>query len=125
MPVPIILNFDEAAGDSKKHQISYPEPLRFISARVSDVAGVAAHASDYVDFQVLGNDQTTAIAKYSTASAADGALSAGVPAALTNQNPDKMDFDANEMIEISAIKAANGQVVDATITAVFEVRRTL
>lgn len=121
----IQVRFEEAAGTDDKVNLAVPSDLVFKTAKIVDVAGIAADAADYVTFKVLGNDQTAVLAQYSTQNSAQGALTAGVAGDLVDQgNSDKALFSAGDMIEISVTNTgSSGKACNCMIVCQFELAR--
>lgn len=120
------VRFEEGAGTDDKVNFAVPSALVFKSAKIVDVAGITANASDYVTFKVLGNDQATALAQWSTQTSAQGSLTAGTSADLVDQNKaDKGLFAAGSMIEVSVTNAgSSGKACNCMIVIEFESART-
>ena len=120
----ISIRFEESANSNDKVNLCLPADCVYKSAKIVDVDGIAADASNYVAFKVLGNDQTTVLAQWSTQNSAQGALAAGSPASLVDQNKaDKALFSSSDMIEVSLTNSGSGKAVDCMIVLEFELAR--
>ena len=119
------VRLEEGAGTDDKVNFAVPSALVFKSAKIVDVDGIDAHNTNFVTFKVLGSDQATTLAEWSTQDTAQGALTAGTSADLVDQNKaDKGLFAAGSMIEVSLASAGGGRGVNCMIVIEFESART-
>ena len=119
------VRFEETATNTDKVNFAVPSALVFKSAKIVDVDGITAHAANFVTFKVLGNDQATSLAEWSSQTGAQGTLTAGTPADLADQNKaDKGLFAAGSMIEVSLASAGGGRGVNCMSVIEFESART-
>lgn len=105
-----------AAGVADTVAICFHERMEVIGCKLVDVAGIAANASDYATFSVLGNDQSTALYQWSTATAAEGALTALTAVDMVSQGAEALAvFEAGESLIVKVVKAASGKVTNAAV----------
>lgn len=113
---PEYVRLETAAGTADTVAICFHERVEVVAAKVVDVAGITADATNYATFQVLGNDQATALFEWATLNTAEGALTALTAADLVNQGAnDKAVFEAGDSLIVKVTKAASGKATNATI----------
>ena len=113
---PEYVRFETAAGTAGNAVICFHERMEVVAAKVVDFAGIAANNTDYVVFQVLGNDQTAVLFEWDTRAANEGALTANTSGDLTAEgDEDKRIFDAGDALVIKATKAGGGKATNASI----------
>jgi len=113
---PEYVRLETAAGAGDNVVICFHERMEVVGAKVVDFAGVAADASNYATFQVLGNDQTATLFEWATQTAQEGALTANTSEDMIAQgNEDKAVFEAGEALIIKVVKAASGKVTNACV----------
>lgn len=105
-----------AAGDSDNVVICFHERMEVVGAKIVDFGGVAAHASNYATFQILGNDQTVVLYEWATQTSQEGALTANTSADMLAQgDEDKRIFEAGSALVIKVSKAASGVATNASV----------
>ena len=108
--------FLTTAGTDGEASIVFHERMEIVACKIVDFAGVAAHSTNYVTFQVIGNDKTNVLFEWKTLDSANGALAANVAVDMVSQgHDDKAIFEAGEVLILKAIKAASGQATKASI----------
>ena len=108
--------FLTVAGTDGEASIVFHERIEVVAAKIVDFAGIAAHGTNYVTFQVLGSDKTNVLYEWKTLDTANGALAANVAVDMVSQgHEDKAIFEAGEVLILKAIKAASGQATKASI----------
>lgn len=113
---PEYVRLETAAGVADTVTICFHERVEVVACKIVDVAGIAAHASNYATFQVLGNDQAAVLFEWATQTSQEGALTANTSADMIAQgDEDKRVFDAGEALVVKVTKAASGQVTNACI----------
>lgn len=113
---PEFVRLETAAGTGDTVAICFHERVEVVACKIVDVAGIAADATNYATFEVLGNDQSTALFSWSTLNTAEGALTALVAADLVGQGAqDKAVFDAGDTLIVKVTKAASGKVTNASV----------
>ena len=113
---PEYVRFVAAAGSSSSAVICFHERMEVVAAKIVDFAGIAANNSDYVVFQVLGNDQTDVLFEWDTRAANEGALTANTSGDLTAEGAeDKRIFEAGAALVIKATHAGSGKATNASI----------
>ena len=113
---PVHVRLQGASTTEDAVTICFHERMEILGAKIVDVAGVTANASNYAVIKVLGNDQATAMYQWSTASAAEGSLTANTSEDLVSQGEEALAvFDAGEAIMLELSKAASGVAVDCVV----------
>ena len=108
--------FLTTAGTDGEASIVFHERMEIVACKIVDFAGVAAHSTNYVTFQVIGNDKTNVLFEWKTLDSANGALAANVAVDMVSQgHEDKAIVEAGEVLILKAIKAASGQATKASI----------
>jgi len=110
-------------------------PVEVLGVAGVSEAGISDHASNYVKFQLYGNDGTTLAWEYSTQTAAEGALAARDTVG-NDPNPygsspgsdqdweagldqSKLKYGANQPIRVAADHQGTGQVSDFQLTVFY------
>lgn len=104
------------ATTNKAVPICFHERIEIVGAKIVDGAGIAEDGTNYVTFEVLGNDKTVTLFEWRTQTGHEGALSANVSGDLVSQNnDDKAIFDAGTPVIIKVTHAGSGKATDASI----------
>ena len=113
---PVHVRLQGASTTEDAVTICFHERMEILGAKIVDVAGVTANASNYAVIKVLGNDQTTSMYQWSTASAAEGSLTANESEDLVSQGEEALAvFDAGEAVMLELSKASSGVTVDCVV----------
>ena len=113
---PEYVRLETAAGTADNVVICFHERMEVVGAKIVDFAGIAANASDYATFQVLGNDQTAVLFEWATQSTQEGALTANSSEDMLAQgDEDKRIFDAGDALIVKVTKAASGKATNACV----------
>ena len=104
------------ATTNKAVPICFHERIEIVGVKIVDGAGIAEHGSDYVTFEVLGNDKATTLFEWRTQTGHEGALTANVSANMVSQNESaKAIFDAGQVVIVKVTHASGGKATDASI----------
>ena len=113
---PEYVRLETAAGTADNVVICFHERMEVVGAKVVDFAGIAADASNYATFQVLGSDQAAVLFQWATQTSEEGALTANTPEDMIAQgDEDKRVFEAGEALIIKVVKAASGKATNACV----------
>ena len=113
---PSHLHFTTAAGTDGETSIAFHERMEVVAVKVVDFDGIAADATNYATFQVLGKDKATVLFQWATLNTAQGALTANVSADLVSQNNQaKAVFEAGDVLIVKVVKAASGKATKASV----------
>ena len=108
----------EATGsNADEFVLVFHERVEVIACKVVAIeADVTGHASNYAEIKVIGNDKATELFKYSTATGAQGTLTADTPADMIDQgNTDKAIFEAGTALKVRLSKAGAGVTADVGV----------
>jgi hypothetical protein len=82
--------------------------MEVLGGYIIDAAGIAANASNYAHFKVLGNDQTTVIYEWSTQTGEQESLTADTPEELAdNKKAELAIFPAGEALVLQLAKGGS------------------
>lgn len=110
------VHLETAAATAGTVSFCFHERMEVVAAKIVDVAGISADATNYATFQVLGNDQAAVLFDWSTLDSAEGALTANVSADMISQgNEAKAIFDAGETLIVKVLKASSGKATNACV----------
>lgn len=113
---PVNQYLQTAAGTNGEASIVFHERVEVVSAKIVDFAGVAAHGTNYVTYQVLGNDKSNIMFEWKTLDTSNGALSANISTDMVSQgHEDKAIFEAGDVLILKAVKAGSGQATKTSI----------
>lgn len=113
---PVQVHLETSAATAGSQTICFHERMEVVGVKLVDTAGIAADASNYATFQVLGNDQTTVLVEWKTQTGEDGALTANTSVNMVSQgNEDKAIFDAGEALVVKVLKASSGKATNANV----------
>lgn len=113
---PEFVRLETAAGVADTVAICFHERVEVVACKIVDVAGIAADATNYATFEVLGNDQATALFSWATLNTAEGALTALTAEDMIAQGAqDKAIFDAGDTLIVKVTKASSGKVTNASV----------
>lgn len=123
----------DVASEDAKDAICLGRKVRLVGVLMASRAGVAAHASNSKAFRVYGSDGATVIWEWSTASGAEGAITAiqtyglapdmapvnghGFEAAATGA---LLEYEENEAIFVESALAGSGVASDVGITVILQ-----
>ncbi len=112
-----------AASSADEVVLCFHERMEVVACKVVAIeADVTGHATNYAEIKVIGNDKATELFKYSTATAAQGTLTADAPVDMIDQgNTDKAIFAAGTALKVRLSKAGAG--VDADVTVAIQLRQ--
>ena len=113
--------------------MSLGRKVQLIGVLLSDYAGVAAHGSNHITFAVSGSDESTAVWTYSTASAAQGAITAKdiigvapdgqtvtVARSLLSVAGSLFVYDPTQAMIVACANGGSGQAKNAVVTLIFK-----
>jgi len=109
MKIQLPVYIEAGATTDETKYLAFDERYELKAVKVVGDA-IAADNTDYSILKVFGNDGSTEAFQWSTQDTAEGALTAGVPADLVDQNSGKALFDA-KAIKITKTHAGAGKAV--------------
>jgi|14BtaG_2_1085337.scaffolds.fasta_scaffold05172_2 hypothetical protein len=101
---PVHLCPNTAAGTDWKTLFNPGRKFELVGVRFGSVDGITGHASNYGDLSVLGSDASTAVWLWSTASAAEGSVTAGSVYYTSDEEAPGVAGDTAQDFESAATK---------------------
>lgn len=115
MYYPLIIRLSGSGSDTDAAVIALHERMEVLGAYVTVNATITANATNYAEFKVLGNDQSTALFEHSTQDSAEGTLTADTPAELVDQKKAELAvFEAGDALIVQLGKGGS-QAADACL----------
>ena len=125
MKIQLPVHVEAAATVAVTKYLAFDERYELKSVKIINDGAIAAHNTNYSIFKVFANDQATTAFEWSTQDTAEGALSDGVDADLTDKNTGKAIFQASGVVKITRTHAGTpASGVDAMLILTFEQARS-
>lgn len=115
---PMNVHLEATGSNADEVVLCFHERIEVIACKVVAIeADVTGHAANFAEIKVLGNDKATELFKYSTATGAQGTLTADAPADLIDQgNTDKAIFEAGTALKVRLGKSGAGVTADVGVS---------